>query len=424
MSQIKIAARREFLTQGLGVVGIAAGAAATVPNFLVKTALAGPQATSDQSVLVVLQLSGGHDGLSAVVPYGDDGYGRNRQASRIQADEVLKIDNYLGLHPNLTSFKDLLDAGSFAAIQAVGYPNPNLSHFTSMDIWHLADNEARSNSTAKENRFGWIGKYCDVAYKNDPNPQVAISLGSGQSPRALNGLEHPGISFSQPQSFRYLGDRGNQERAEAYAKLNQMTPKGLSSDQDFVTQTALNANAASASIRELAGNYKTDVSYPTGSLAASLKTVASLIAGGLNTRVYYVFQGGFDTHFFQRARHDSLMAELGGAVGAFQQDLAAQGNTERVLTMAFSEFGRRVTENGSQGTDHGIAGPMFLVGPGVKAGIHGEAPDLAQDKMVAGRDLQHKIDFRSVYAEVLEKWLGCPSEPVLGAKFPLIGCVV
>ena len=188
---------------------------------------------------------------------------------------------------------------------------------------------------------------------------------------------------------RYTGDRGNKERAEIYTKLNQMTPKGLASDQDFVTQTAINANSASVSIRELAANYATDVSYPTGSLAASLKTVASLIAGGLSTRVYYVFQGGFDTHFFQRARHDALMAELSGAVGAFQQDLAAQGNTERVLTMAFSEFGRRATENGSQGTDHGIAGPMFLVGPGVKAGIHGEAPSLAQDKMVAGLSLIH-----------------------------------
>ena len=163
MNGISIATRRDFLAQGLGVVGIGA----TLPNFLVKTALAGPKAASDQNILVMLQLSGGHDGLSAVVPYGDDGYGRNRQASRIQEDEVLKIDNYLGLHPNLTGFKDLLDKGAFAAVQAVGYPNPNLSHFTSMDIWHMGDNEARSNSTARESRYGWIGKYCDFAHLCD-----------------------------------------------------------------------------------------------------------------------------------------------------------------------------------------------------------------------------------------------------------------
>ena len=421
MSNIRITTRRELLTQGLGLVGVGAGA--VLPNFLMRTALAGPQAASDQRVLVMLQLSGGHDGLSAVVPYGDDGYGRNREASRIQENEVLKVNDYLGLHPNLAGFKDLLDDGAFAAVQAVGYPNPNLSHFTSMDIWHMGDNEARSNSTLKESRYGWVGKYADHAYKGNSDPKIAISLGSGRTPRALRGREHPGISFNQPQSFRYLGDRGNAERAEAYRKLNKMTPKGLSNAQDFVTQTALDANSSSTSIRELAEKYTSDVSYPTGRLAASLQTVASLIAGGLRPRVHYVFQGGFDTHFYQRARHDTLMTELSGAVSAFQQDLASQGNADRVLTLSFSEFGRRVTENGSQGTDHGTAGPMFLVGPGVKAGIHGDPPSLAEDKMVRGRNLQFNVDFRSVYANVLEKWLGCPSEPVLGGKFPLMDCI-
>lgn len=423
MSKINIATRRDFLTQGFGLVGVAAGASAVVPNFLIRSALAAPRASSDQRILVVLQLSGGHDGLSALVPYGDDEYGRNRQASRIQENEVLKIDDYLGFHPNLTSFKSLLDKGSFAAIQAVGYPNPNLSHFTSMDIWQMADNEARSNSTLKENRFGWIGKYCDEAYKDNSDPKIAMSLGSGRTPRALKGRQHHGISFSQPRSFRYLGDRGKKKRADVYTKLNKMTPKGLSGSQDFVTQTAIDANSSSVLIRELAKKYKTSVTYPSRALGRSLQTVAALIAGGLNTRVYYVFQGGFDTHFFQRARHDTLMSELSESVGAFQQDLAAQGLDKRVITMAFSEFGRRVSENSSQGTDHGIAGPMFLIGPGVKAGIHGEPPSLTKDKMVRGRNLQHKIDFRSVYATVLEKWLGCPSQTILGGKFPLVDCI-
>ncbi|MBM3999633.1 MAG: DUF1501 domain-containing protein [Planctomycetes bacterium] len=422
-SRIDIATRRSFLTRGLGVVGIAAGARAVVPDFLVRTALAGDRSVSDQKILVVLQLSGGHDGLSAIVPYGDDAYAKNRQASRIPESDVLKIDDYSGLHPNLTAFKNLLDAGHFAAVQAVGYPTPNQSHFTSMDIWHLADNEARSNSTAKESRFGWIGRYCDLACKDAPNPPMAISLGTGQTPRALNGRLSPGISFSQPQSFRYLGDRGNKERAEAYGKMHETTPTGRSHALDFVTRTAIDANAASSAIRDLAGKYKTAVTYPNGSLAASLKTVAALVAGGLSTRVYYVFQGGYDTHFIQKSRHDALMAELGASVGAFQQDLASQGDAPRVLTMTFSEFGRRVTENGSQGTDHGIAGPMFLVGPGVKPGLHGEPPSLEPDRLVAGRDLQHKIDFRGVYAAVLEKWLGCPSEPVLGGTFEPVDCI-
>ena len=419
MNDIKIATRRDFLTQGLGVVGVGA----TLPNFLVQSALAGPQAASDDRVLVVVQLSGGHDGLSAVVPYGDDGYGRNRKATRIQEKEVLKIDDYLGLHPNLTAFKDLLDQEAFAVVQGVGYPDPNLSHFSSMDIWHLGDNKAKTNSSATESRYGWIGKYCDVAHKSNPDPKLAISLGSGRTPRALRGKDHPGISFSQPQSFRYLGDRGKEERTESYRKLNEMTPKGISASQDFITRTAIDANASSTAIRELALRYKPKSSYPTTSLARSLQTVGSLIAGGLSTRIYYVFQGGFDTHYFQRNRHDALMTQLNDAVGAFQKDLTDQGNADRVLTMTFSEFGRRVTENGSQGTDHGTAGPMFLFGSGVKAGVHGKHPSLEEDQMVRGRNLGYTTDFRSVYSDVLGKWMGASSETILGGKFPSIGCV-
>ena len=186
---------------------------------------------------------------------------------------------------------------------------------------------------------------------------------------------------------------------------------------------AIDANASSTAIRELAAKYSSPVNYPTGRLATSLRTVASLIAGGLSTRVYYVFQGGYDTHYFQRTRHDALMTELGSSVAAFQEDLVAQGNADRVLTMSFSEFGRRVTENGSQGTDHGTAGPMFLIGPGVKAGIHGEPPSLAEDQMVRGRNLKFNLDFRSVYSAVLEKWLDCPSQPVLDGKFPQVDCI-
>ncbi len=419
MTNFNITTRRDFLTCGLGLIGVGA----TLPNFLVRTAMAGPKASSDEQVLVVIQLSGGHDGLSAIVPYGDDNYGKNRKAARIEAKEVIKVNDYLGLHPNLTGFKDLLDDGQFAAVQGVGYPNPNLSHFSSMDIWHLGDNEAKTNSTLKENRYGWIGKYCDTALKNNNDPKLAISLGNGRAPRAIEGREHPGIAFSQPKNFLYSGDRGRKDRAALYAKLNKMTPKNKSMAQDYVTRTAINANESSVAIREMAMKYKTDTTYPTTALANSLKTVAGLVAGGLSTRIYYVFQGGFDTHFYQRPRHDKLMEEFNGAVTAFQQDLIAQGNHKKVLTMAFSEFGRRVTENGSQGTDHGVAGPMFLFGPGVKAGIHGKHPSLKDDEMVRGRNLKHTVDFRSVYATVLEKWLGASSQPVLGQQFPLIDCI-
>ena len=184
---------------------------------------------------------------------------------------------------------------------------------------------------------------------------------------------------------------------------------------------AIDANASSTAIRELAAKYSSPVNYPTGRLATSLRTVASLIAGGLSTRVYYVFQGGYDTHYFQRTRHDALMTELGSSVAAFQEDLVAQGNADRVLTMSFSEFGRRVTENGSQGTAHGTAGPMFLIGPGVKAGVHGKQPSLT-DLNKRG-NLKTSVDFRNVYAAVLEKWLKIPTEAILDKKFPLLDCI-
>ena len=411
---VQIATRREFLTQGLGLVGVGAA----LPNFLIQTALAGPKARSDESILVVVQLSGGHDGLSAVVPYSNDHYASNRQETRITANEVLKIDDEIGLHPNLAGFKDLLDQGAFAAVQGVGYPNANRSHFKSMDIWHSADNSGQAVS------YGWLGRYCDHAFKGNRDAKLAIALGGNKSPRAIFGKEHPGIKFQRADLYRYQPESKDPRLGTLYRKLNKMTQAKGSANKnlEFVTGTTLNATSSSDEILKLAGKRTSEVTYPTGGLATSLQTVAALIAGGLSTRVYYVFQGGFDTHRGQRARHDQLMTELGGAIAAFQKDLAGQGNSERVLTMSFSEFGRRAKENGSQGTDHGKAGPMFLIGPGVKAGIHGELPSLADADLDRG-DLKHTVDFRSVYATVLEKWLGCPSEPVLGADFPLVDCL-
>lgn len=412
-----IATRREFVARGLGVLGVGAA----IPNFLVRTALAGPQAKSGEPILVVLQLTGGHDGLSAVVPYASDDYGRARTATRIAADEVVRIDDQVGLHPSLAGFGDLIEKGQLAVVQGVGYPNPNRSHFLSMDIWHLADNEARTNSSQTETSFGWIGKYVDQAFRGMADPKLALAVGSGVAPLAIRGKEHPGLCFSSPSSYRYIGDRGEKSRAELYDQL-QETEMGKLSNVDFVTQTALNANASSQAIRELASAHKPAVTYPSSSLASALRTVAGLIAGGLSTRVYYVFQGSYDTHAGQRTRHDKLMTDLNDAVVAFQCDLAAQKNDQRVLTVSFSEFGRRVKENFSEGTDHGVAGPMFLVGPGVKAGLHGKLPSLKEDDLVQG-DLVHNVDFRSVYATLLDQWLGVASQPILGDSFAPLDCL-
>jgi uncharacterized protein (DUF1501 family) len=414
MTQIQIATRREFLVQGLGVVGVGA----SLPNFLIRTALAGPAAKAGERILVVLQLSGGNDGLSTVVPLQNDDYARNRTTTRIAAGDAVKLDDDFGLHPNLKPFRELLDQHAFAAVHGVGYPNPNRSHFKSMDIWHLADNSGKPVSE------GWIGRYCDHAFRGKQDPTLVVAVGGEKAPLAVQGKEHTGINLARPELYRFLGEQDGRV-GQAYRKLSR--PPGAdameNSGLDFVSRTAVDANASSDTIRKLVGARRSPVAYPVSRLAGSLQTVAALIAGGLSARVYYVFQSGFDTHAGQKQRHDRLMTEFSEAVAAFQKDLAHQNNADRVLTMSFSEFGRRVRENGSQGTDHGTAGPMFLFGPKVKPGLHGQHPSLAAADLDQG-DLKHRVDFRAVYATVLEKWLGTPAEPVLGHRYSLLDLVV
>lgn len=406
-----ISTRREFLATGLGIVGIGGGA----PLFLVRTALAGPAEPSTGTVLVVLQLSGGNDGLSTVVPLESDEYRRLRRATRIDAKDALKISDLAGLHPNLTGFRDLLDDGQLAIVQSVGYPNPNLSHFHSMDIWHTADMRGRRAAT------GWLGRAADLLGGAEPDPLLTVAMGGGPAPLAVEGERHRGLCFQQPGNFRFHSIRGDRRREGAFESLQLATSAAANNAQlQFVARTAIAANESSQRVRDLAQQHLGRTRYPATPLGKSLQTTAALIAGGLPTRVYYVSHGGFDTHAGQRGRHDRLMQQLSEAMTAFQQDLAAQGNADRVLTFAFSEFGRRAAENGSGGTDHGAAGPMFLFGPRAKAGLHGPPPNLAD---LDRGNLKFAIDFRSVYAAVLKRHLGVEARSVLGEEFAPCDCV-
>jgi uncharacterized protein (DUF1501 family) len=405
--------RREFLLRGVGVVG----AGAAVPTYLVRTALAAPAAEAGQRVVLLLQLGGGNDALSSLVPYGHKEYAQVRQATRIKDEEVIKLNNELGLHPKLTGFKELFDQGAFAAIPGVGYPNPNYSHFTATDIWHTA------NQTPESALFGWLGRASDLAFRDNPDPKLTIAVGTVRTPRALIGKEHPALSFGDPESYRYAADRGDAARQAVYRKLNHVAGGDAATSLHFVSQTAVNANDSSDQIRQLARDYKSQVEYPKTGLAQNLRNIAALIVGGLSTRIYFTEQGGYDTHAGQRNHHDNLMAQLNDALSAFYKDLAAHGHAQRVLTFTTSEFGRNVKENGSQGTDHGAASAQFMFGPGVKPGVHGQHPSLSDVQGGGAGSLKHAVDFRSVYASVMEKWLGCPSEPVLGQKYPLIDCI-
>ncbi len=375
--------------------------AATFPLFLGKTlcALGDESSVGAEEILVVIQLSGGNDGLNTLVPYGDDAYGQNRRGLLI--DKPLKIDEYVGLNPNLDKLLPLYKDGKMAIVQGVSYPNPNRSHFKAMDIWHTGDMRGRGVET------GWLGRAIDARCPSDQDPNLVINVGTSV-PYALNAKVHKPVSFDQTEAYQWRG----RDRKE-FDELNQKQ-HGMS-NLDWLHRVAANARSSSSTVRRAARNYKAKGNYPQrNQLAGQLRTVASLIVGKLRTRVFYVSMGGFDTHVRQKNTHDRLMRQFGDAVAAFLDDLKQQGVSKRVLVTVFSEFGRRVTENGSQGTDHGVAGPMFLIGDRVKGGLKGKYPSLTDlDK----GDLKMSVDFRQVYASILEDWVKIPSKQVLGKQF-------
>jgi uncharacterized protein (DUF1501 family) len=426
------------------------GAAATwtLPIFLEKTffaldALAADSPTQtvtgkDGTILVVLQMAGGNDGLNTVIPYADDAYHVARPRLRLAPDQVLKIDNHIALNPKLTGLKSIYDEGHLAIVQGVGYPNPNRSHFRSTEIWQTASDADRTSSE------GWLGRYFDNCCSGaDPTVGVAIA---DETPQAFAAKHPTGVTFSRPEQFRFqpsergtgqmsaeemffrqlnetgAGDEGGTAESNAGGSIGAIAGKsgGNSSTLDFLQRTALDAQLSSDKILAIARKYKSTVPYPQGQLAASLNIIARMIAGGLPTRVYYASQGGFDTHAGQINTHGRLMGEFNDAVAAFVADLKQQGNFERVLLLTFSEFGRRVQENANNGTDHGAAAPMFVLGGAVKAGLFGKHPSLTD---LDHGDLKFNTDFRTVYGTVLDRWLRAPSEIVLGRKFPALSIV-
>lgn len=435
-NELTLKTRREFLrTTVLG-----SALSWTVPTFLANTfsslhAAAADSATQiatgkDSSILVVLQMAGGNDGLNTVVPFANDHYRKARPRLGLTDKDLLRINDDIALHRGLAGFKALYDEGQLSIVQGVGYPNPNRSHFRSTEIWQTASDSERFE------KYGWLGRYFDNTCA-DCEPTVAVTLGR-QMPQAFAAKQPKGICFDNPANYRFQkSDKpgpGEMDTAEeSYRKLNepdemQMENSGgtiaaLSgaamqggSPLDFIERTALDAQISSDKVRAIASRVENKATYPASQLGNSLKMVAKLIGGGLPTRVFYVSQGGYDTHTNQPGTHERLLTDLGSAVKSFVEDLKAQGNFERVLVMTFSEFGRRVAENASQGTDHGAAAPLFVIGRKVNAGLLGKYPSLAPRDLHQG-DLKFTVDFRSVYAGVLEAWLKTKSQPVLGRTF-------
>jgi len=432
-NEINLKTRREFLrTTVLG-----SALSWTVPSFLASTfaALHSEAADSatqivtgkDSTILVVLQMAGGNDGINTVVPYANDFYHNARPKIGLKAEQILKLNSDIGFNAALTGFKELYDAGNLAVVQGVGYPNPNRSHFRSTEIWQTA-----SDSEQVE-KYGWLGRYFDNACAG-ADPTVGVTIGS-QLPQSFFAKTPKGICFNNPQNYRFVSNGTATE--ESYKKLNDLEMSGTSADDnsggsigmlaagmpmqggnavDFISRTALDAQVSSDEVRGIAARVQNQAVYPGSQLGNSLKLVAKLIGGGLPTRVYYASQGGYDTHTNQVNTQQRLLQDLGDSMKAFVADLKAQGNMSRVLVMTFSEFGRRVTENANGGTDHGAAAPMFIVGNKVKAGLLGKYPSLAPADLYQG-DIKYNVDFRSVYADILENWLKTKSVPILGKQF-------
>jgi|694.fasta_scaffold140133_2 uncharacterized protein (DUF1501 family) len=417
--------RRLFLQRGCALASLAA----TVPCFIERSALGvlgNPLLSSnpgvpDHRILVVVQLGGGNDGLNTVIPYGDPAYFNARPQIAVQAPGAtgntvaLQLDQGagIGLHPALAPLKELYDEGLVSVVQGVGYPNPNRSHFTSMDIWQTGRLDAKGS--------GWIGRYFDATCNGTPIPEGSVAVGR-TAPLAMEGNIQKPISFENPALFRWLGEDLHGSMKEPYDAINRagsLAGTPAETQKDFLMRTALDAQVASGRILAAVAKQPL-VRYPDHGLARQLRTVGAMIRDGMPTRVYYATMGGFDTHSGQAGRHAQLLRQVAESVAAFQRDLKEQGNAERVVTLVFSEFGRRVKQNGSGGTDHGTAAPVFVIGAGVKPGVVGRHPSLVD---LDQGDLKFGVDFRSVYASLLGDWMKAPADQILRGQFASAGVV-
>ena len=395
--------RKEFIQ-----IGSLATASLMLPKFL--KAFEGPAIVpSGNKVIVVLQLSGGNDGLNTVIPVRNDLYYKARPGLGINKQKALSVTDEAGLHPALDAFKELYDDGSLAIINSIGYPNPDRSHFRSMDIWQTA-----SQSTEYWNS-GWIGRYLDAQCSGCDKPTQAIEIDDVLS-LSMKGNTMNGIAVKDPKR---LYGTANEKFFRDVSRSRQHDSGEQS--VDYLYKTMAQTLSSADYIFNQSRLHPTAADYPKTQLGNSLKTIASLIFSDINTKVYYVSLGSFDTHINQGAQQQRLFTEMNGAVKAFVKDLKANNRFEDVLLFSFSEFGRRVSQNASGGTDHGTANNMFLVSGGLKQkGLINAMPDLSD---LQDGDLKYKVDFKNVYATVLNKWLKADDFKILGQKYEHLGFI-
>ena len=364
-------------------------------------------------VLVVLSLSGGNDGLNTLIPYGNPKYYDYRPTLGISEDQMLPVNDELGYHPSMVEHKRMYDEGNVAVIQGVGYPNPSTSHFRSMDIWHTCEPD-------KVGTEGWLGRAIRDLDPNVENVLTGVNFGRGL-PRALVAPGVPVSSVGNLETYGVLtGIDGESERARAINVFSRMYSPALGSGPvtDYIRETGTSALKGADILKTAPAQYTSTVEYGGDPIGQGLRQIAQVHLADLGARILYTTSpyNGFDTHAAQAGAHSQLLMNVSRGVADFYEDLREHNRGEEVLLFMFSEFGRRVYDNGG-GTDHGTGGICWVIGDPVKGGLYAEYPSLKPEELEGGGDLQHTVDFRCVYATILEKWMGLDSKPIVGGSF-------
>jgi uncharacterized protein (DUF1501 family) len=396
--------RRAFLqtSASLSFVSLAGG----VPRLLAQAAEASAAADRNDHVLVVVELAGGNDGLNTVIPFENSLYYKNRPTLGIAKGEVVKLTDQLGLHPRLAAMGELFKEGRVAIVQGVGYPEPDRSHFRSMEIWHTASTDKRPPTA------GWLGRLLDATAGENDSQFAGLSL-TGSLPQAFRADRAVVPVVAQLQSIPSGGEGASPQ--ESLVRKLATSADGGAGPVAFMRRQAETVYRAAERLKDATSRYRSTTTYPETPLAGQLRQAAEIINADLGVRVLFASQDGYDTHAEQGGAHAELLGQLSESLGAFSRDLKELKKDDRVVVLAFSEFGRRVDENASRGTDHGAASSLFVVGSPVKGGLLGNYPSLEQ---LGDGDLIYNTDFRSVYATLLDGWLGCPSQQVLRGEFP------
>lgn len=406
--------RRQLLQLGLGL-----GAAALLPGGLARasTRMLLGQAGERRPCLVLVQLTGGNDGLDTVVPYADDHYGRARRTTALGKADVLDLDGHVGLHGKLTRLGAEWSEGRLGIVQGVGYPQPNRSHFKSFEIWHTGRAEGRTSGP------GWVGRLAQSLHGDRAHPNRLVHIG-GQVPYSLHSTAHPPVAFANPRGYRLAGQSGElaptmDAEPSAHEGCEDL-PRGARARLEALRAVMRDAQASSAEVRAAVAQHKTGVVYPNTDFAVALSTAAALIAANLGAEVISVELGGFDTHTELRRRHDTLMEQLDGGLGAFLEELRGLDAARDTLVVVYSEFGRRVAENGARGTDHGTAGPLFVAGPRAAGGLYGRHPSLSE---LDEGDLVHTTDFRAVFGSAAKGLFGADPSQIFDGRYDTLPIV-